>query len=135
MTKKELTDLIYKINGCAINVHRFLGPGLLESTYQKCLIVELKQKKFDVKSEVSIPIVYNGVNVDAHLRCDLIINNILVVELKSVEKILPIHKAQILTYMKLLGLPIGLIINFNVNNIFYEGQKTFVNELYRALED
>ena len=131
LTKTYLTDLIYKVNGAAIEIHKALGPGLLESVYHKCMVHELKGVRF--KSELSIPVNYKGLNIDVDLRCDLLIENSLIVEFKSVEKVLPIHIAQLMTYMKLLKLPIGLMINFNCTHIFTEGQKTYVNELYEEL--
>lgn len=135
MTKTYLKDLIYQVNGCAIEVHKHLGPGLLESVYHSCLKKELTIWVFDFQTELIIPINYKGLEVEAGLRCDLFVEKTLVVELKSVEKVLPIHEAQLLTYMKLLEVPVGLIINFNVTHIFKEGQKTYVNELYRYLEE
>jgi GxxExxY protein len=135
MTKTYLKDLIYQVNGCAIEVHKHLGPGLLESVYHSCLKKELTIRGFNFQTELIIPVNYKGLEVDAGLRCDLLVEKILVVELKAIEKVLPIHEAQLLTYMKLLEVPIGLIINFNVNHIFKEGQKSYVNELYRYLED
>ena len=135
INKAYLKDLVYKVNGAAIEVHKNLGPGLLESVYHKCLKKELELRGVNYVSELKIPIQYKGLDIDADLRLDLLVEDILVVELKAVECLLPIHEAQILTYMKLLDKPEGLLINFNVSNIFYEGQRTFVNELYRALED
>ena len=135
MTKTYLKDLIYQVNGCAIEVHKHLGPGLLESVYHCCLKKELTLRGFDFQTELTIPINYKGLEVEAGLRCDLFLEKSLVVELKAVEKVLPIHEAQLLTYMKLLEAPIGLIINFNVTHIFKEGQKSYVNELYRYLEE
>lgn len=134
-SKTYLKDLVYNVNGCAIEVHKSLGPGLLESVYHKCLIKELSIRGFKFKSEMIIPINYKGIVIDADIKCDLFVEDILVVELKAVDKILPIHEAQILTYMKLLKSPLGLMINFNVTNIYNQGQKTFVNELYKNLED
>lgn len=135
MTKTYLKELIYQINGCAIEVHKHLGPGLLESVYHNCLKKELTIRGIDFETELIIPVNYKGLEVEAGLRCDLFVENSLVIELKSVEKVLPIHEAQLLTYMKLLEIPMGLIINFNVTNIFKEGQKSYVNELYRYLEE
>ncbi|MDD5151050.1 MAG: GxxExxY protein [Flavobacterium sp.] len=135
MTKTYLKDLIYQVNGCAIEVHKHLGPGLLESVYHSCLKKELTIRGFDFQTELIIPVNYKGLEVEAGLKCDLFIEKSLVVELKAVEKVLPIHEAQLLTYMKLLEVPIGLIINFNVKHIFKEGQKTYVNELYRYLDE
>ena len=135
LTKTYLKDLVYHVNGAAIEVHKNLDPGLLESIYHKCLEKELSIKDFKFKTELIIPINYKGLEIDANLRCDLFVENCLLVELKSVEKILPIHEAQLLTYMKLLKIPMGLMINFNVTNIYKEGQKTYINEIYRVLEE
>lgn len=135
LTKSYLKDLIYKVNGAAIEVHKALGPGLLESVYHKCLKHELNVRGIEFQSELVIPINYKGLQLDAELRLDLLIEEILPVELKATEGINPIHEAQILTYMKLLELPEGLLINFNVTNLYKEGQKTFVNKLYRNLPE
>ena len=135
MTKTYLKDLIYQVNGSAIEVHKYLGPGLLESVYHTCLKKELTIRGFEFQTELIIPVSYKGLELETGLRCDLLVEKSLVVELKAIEKVLPIHEAQILTYMKLLEIPIGLILNFNVTHIFKEGQKTYVNERYRYLED
>jgi GxxExxY protein len=135
MTKTYLKDLIYQVNGCAIEVHKYLGPGLLESVYHTCLKKELTIRGFEFQTELTIPVNYKGLELETDLRCDLLVEKSLVVELKAVEKVLPIHEAQILTYMKLLQVPIGLLLNFNVTHVFKEGQKTYVNERYRYLED
>ena len=135
MTKTYLKDLIYQVNGSAIEVHKYLGPGLLESVYHTCLKKELTSRGFEFQTELIIPVNYKGLELETGLRCDLLVEKSLVVELKAIEKVLPIHEAQILTYMKLLEIPIGLILNFNVTHIFKEGQKTYVNERYRYLED
>jgi GxxExxY protein len=135
ITKTYLKDLIYQVNGAAIEVHKNLGPGLLESIYHRCLEKELSIRDFNFNTEYIIPINYKGLQIDANLRCDLYIEKCLVVELKSVEKVLPIHEAQLLTYMKLMEVPMGLIINFNVTNIYKEGQKTCVNDIFRTLKE
>lgn len=134
-TKQDLKDLVYKVNGAAIEVHKHLGPGLLESVYHKCLIRELELKEIKFQTELSIPIEYKGIEVNAELRCDLIIENKLVVELKSVSEMKPIFEAQILSYINLLNVPMGLLINFNVTNIYKEGQKTYINKLYNQIWD
>ncbi len=134
VTKEYINDLIYKVNGAAIEVHKAIGPGLLESVYHKCMVKELEMRGIKFVSEMSVNVEYKGLDIDTQLRCDLFIENILPVELKAVEYVLPVHKAQILTYMKLLKRPKGLLINFNVSNIYKEGQQTFVNELYRELK-
>ena len=135
LTKSYLKDLVYKVNGAAIEVHKELGPGLLESVYHKCLKHELFNRGIRFQSELIVPVNFKGLMLDAELRCDLFIENILPVELKAVEYILPVHEAQIITYMKLLEAPEGLLINFNVSHLFKEGQKTYVNELYRNLPE
>ena len=135
MTKTYLKDLIYQVNGCAIEVHKHLGPGLLESVYHTCLKKELTIRGLEFQTELTIPVYYKGLELETGLRCDLLVEKSLVVELKAVEKVLPKHEAQILTYMNLLEIPIGLIINFNVTHIFKEGQKTYVNERYRYLDE
>lgn len=133
ITQKYLDDLTYKIIGCAIEVHKHLGPGLLESIYEKCLIHELGLTGLQNQSQQKIAVAYKGVYMDADLRYDILVENLIVVELKITEDIYPIHEAVILTYMKMLQKPKGIIINFNSTNIFKEGQQTFVNELYSAL--
>ena len=134
-SKKYLDDLTYEVVGSAIEVHKVLGPGLLERAYHQCLTHELTLRRIPFKTEAIIPIEYKDIEFETSLRCDLFIDDIFVVELKSVESVLPIHEAQILTYMKLLKAPKGMILNFNVLNIFKEGQKTFVNEIYRNLPE
>ncbi|MBX2967282.1 MAG: GxxExxY protein [Cyclobacteriaceae bacterium] len=135
MTKKYLDELTYQIIGAAIEVHKALGPGLLESVYHKCLKQEFFSRELSYHSEFLVNVYYKGVDVDAELRCDFLVVNAIVVELKSVEALAPIHEAQLLTYMKLLEKPKGILINFNCTNIFKEGQRTFVNEYYRDLPD
>ena len=135
MTKQYINDLTYKIIGASIEVHKALGAGLLESVYHKCMVKELAIRGINVQSEVTIPIEYKGLEFESEIRCDLFVEKSLVVELKAIDKILPIHEAQLLTYMKLLEVPMGLLINFNVTNIFKEGQKSYLNERYRYLEE
>ena len=133
VTKQYLDELSYKIIGCAIEVHKHLGPGLLQSVYQKCFNYELFTKGLNFTNYVLTPINYKKVILDADLRLDVLVEDVIIVELKSMEGLLPIHEAQLLTYMKLLGKPKGILINFNCTNIFKEGQKTLVNEFYAAL--
>ena len=130
LTQKVLDDLTYKIIGCAIEVHKQLGPGLLESVYEKCLILELNSKGYLTESQCRIPIEYKGETLEAELRYDILVEDLVIVEVKSMEGILPIHEAVLLTYMRMLEKPKGIIINFHCNNIFKEGQKTMVNNLY-----
>lgn len=135
INRSTLKELVYQVNGAAIEVHKSIGAGLLENVYHQCLKKELELRKINFSSELEIPLNYKGYELESKLRCDLFIENSLVVELKSVTEINPIFEAQLLTYMNLLKAPIGLLINFNVKNIYYEGQKTMVNEYYRMLED
>lgn len=117
MTQKSINELAYKVVGCAIEVHKIMGPGLLESVYQKCMIKELSLNDIAAKQEYRIPLIYKGEYLDSELIIDILVNDCLVVELKSVEKTLPVHKAQLLTYLKLTERPKGLLINFNTENI------------------
>ena len=100
--------------GAAIEVHRHLGPGLLESAYETCLAHELRGRKLNVETQIALPVVYKGLRLDAGYRLDLLVEQTLVVELKSVEELQPIHLAQVLTYLKQSNLTLGLLINFNV---------------------
>lgn len=102
------------IIGAAIKVHRALGPGLLESAYQVCLAFEMRRSGLTVATDVALPLVYEGVRLDCGYRLDAIVDGLVVVEIKSVSQLVPIHDAQLLTYLKLTGLPAGLLINFNV---------------------
>lgn len=111
LLEKELTD---KIIGVAIEVHRALGPGLLESAYQVCMEHESKLQKMLFEHQVEIPLNYKGIDLDAGYKIDLIYNKRVIVELKAVERIIPVYEAQLLTYMKLTGIRVGLLINFNV---------------------
>ncbi len=117
ITQKYIHELSYKIIGCAIEVHKNLGPGLLESVYEQCFIFELKKIGLDVKSQIIIPLQYKGFNLGGSLKLDLVINEIIVVGNKAVEEIIPLHRAQLLSYLKLTGKPKGLLINFNCSNI------------------
>nr|WP_294899115.1 GxxExxY protein [uncultured Pedobacter sp.] len=133
VTKKYLDDLTYEIIGGAIEVHKFMGSGLLESVYHQCLKEELLYRKINFLTEMKVPVVYKGKMLNVDFRCDLLVERTIVVELKSVQEIVPIHEAQLLTYMKLLQCPKGILLNFNCSNIFKEGQKTFVNEYFSVL--
>lgn len=121
----EFDELSGKIIGFAIEVHKNLGPGLLESAYEKCLSYELTAEGIRHETQKELPIDYKGMRIDSGYRIDLIVENSIIVELKSVDKILPIYEAQLLTYMKLAGVKIGLLINFNVTKL-KEGIKRFV---------
>ncbi|PWK19177.1 GxxExxY protein [Xanthomarina spongicola] len=118
--------LTEKIIGAAINVHRVLGPGLLESAYQECLLFELQSVGLSVTKEIALPIVYKDIKLDHGYRIDLLVENKVVIELKTVEAFTDVHTAQILTYMKLGNYPIGLLINFHTK-LLKNGIKRFVN--------
>ena len=109
----EFDQLSNRVIGCALEVHRSLGPGLLESTYEQCLAYELQHADINFKLQAPLPVGYKGMRLDCGFRVDVLIDNKLIIELKSVEKVLNIHKAQLLTYMKLAGVKTGLLINFN----------------------
>lgn len=135
ITKKHLDNLTYKVIGASIEVHKELGAGLLESAYHKCLKHELTLRNINFQSEIIVLINFKGLNFETELRLDLFVEGCLAVELKSVSEILPIHNAQLLTYMKLLKAPKGILINFNCVNLYKQGQKTLVNEIFRHLPE
>ena len=132
-TKKYLDELTYKVIGCAIEVHKQIGPGLIESIYEKCLCKELGLRGLKFQKQLWIPLEYKGLQIATELRLDLLVEDILCVELKSMEGFLPIHEAILLTYMRMLQKPKGILINFNCTNIFKDGQKTLVNDLFALL--
>ena len=134
ITKKYLDDLTCEIIGGAIEVHKLMGRGLLESVYHQCLKEELSHRKINFQTEMKIPVDYKGKTLDIDFRCDLFIENSIVVELKAVNEMNAVYEAQLLAYMKLLKCPKGILINFNCSNIFNEGQKTFVNEYFSKLK-
>jgi len=121
----EFDALSNRVIGCAIEVHRYLGPGLLESVYAQCLAYELAVNGIEFEMEKPLPVEFKGVKLDWGNRIDLLIENELIIELKAVKEILGIHKVQLLTYMKLARIPIGLLINFNVERL-KDGLKRFV---------
>jgi GxxExxY protein len=123
----DINQLSSKIIGAAIEVHKALGPGLLESAYQKCLSHELRLRGMSFTDEKPLPLVYKGEKLDCGYRLDLVVENAIILELKSCEKIEPIHKAQLLTYLKLSGLRLGLVFNFNVP-VMRDGIKRIVNK-------
>lgn len=132
MTKTEITQLRYDIVGCAITVHKVLGPGLLESVYEKCLREELKFNGFEVLGQKKVKLEYRDIQIETELRLDIIVNDTIIVEIKSIEKLLPVHEAQLLTYMSLLKKPQGLLINFYTDNIT-KTVKPLVNEYFKNL--
>lgn len=133
MTQKYLDDLTYEIIGAAIEVHKIMGRGLLESAYHFCLKEELSLRNINFESELKVPLVYKEKTLEADFRCDLYIENAIVIELKATNEIHPIFEAQLINYMKLLKAPKGILLNFNCFNIFKDGQKTFVNEYFKEL--
>jgi GxxExxY protein len=114
---KETNRITEAILGAAIEVHRALGPGLLESAYQACLTFELRERGFDVVEEQPLPVVYKGVRLECGYRLDQVVNDTVVVELKSVDHLEPIHEAQLISYLKLSRRRVGLLINFNVTQL------------------
>jgi GxxExxY protein len=133
LTKGYLDKVSYSIIGAAIEVHKALGPGLLESAYHKCLAHELGLRGHSFVSGMLAPFIYKGVRLESHLRCDFFVEACIVVEIKSAEGLMPVHESQLLTYMRLLNAPKGILLNFNCFNLFNGGQKTMVNSLYKNL--
>jgi len=117
VTQKSINNLAFEIIGCAIEVHRQLGPGLLESVYEVCLIDELQVHELEVKSQVTVPVMYKNKDLGGYLKIDLLVEDLIIVELKAVEIMIPLYQAQLLSYLKLTGKPKGLLINFNSENI------------------
>lgn len=122
---EELNKISYDIIGCAYKVHSKLGPGLLESTYKVCLAYELEKMKYEVQVEKALPVIYDEIKLEAGYRIDLLVNKKVIVELKSVEALNDVHTAQILTYLKLADVKLGLLINFNVKDL-KKGIKRYV---------
>jgi GxxExxY protein len=123
----RLDQISRRIIGAAIEVHRHLGPGLLESAYQSCLVFELRQQGFRVDEQKPLPVTYREVRLDCGYRLDLVVEDEIIVEVKAIEKLLPIHDAQILSYLRLSNKKIGLLMNFHVP-VLKDGLKRIVNE-------
>lgn len=121
----ELNEITQKIIGCAIEVHRNLGPGLLESAYEECLAYELIKTGLHIKRQQPTPVVYKEIKLDYGYRIDILVENSVIIELKVVDAINPVHEAQILTYMKFANKPLGLMINFNVT-VLKNGIKRYI---------
>jgi GxxExxY protein len=134
MTKKEVTQLSYEITGLAIKVHKIVGPGLLESIYERCLKYELEKNGYTVSQQFVLSVMYDDLAMDLDLRPDLFVNSCVVIEIKAVSSVLPVHLAQLQTYMKLLGAPQGLLINFFTENIT-KSIVPIVNEYFKILPD
>lgn len=126
LSMDELNKITEGIIGAAIEVHRTLGPGLLESAYVACLVYELMQRGFKVLQQVPLPLVYKDVRLDCGYRLDLLVNDAVIIEVESVESLEPIHEAQLLSYLRLADCKVGLLINFNVK-LLKHGIKRFVN--------
>jgi GxxExxY protein len=120
----RITETIIR---CAIEVHRALGPGLLESAYEECTCHELFRHDLGIRRQVPLPVVYKGVKLDCGYRMDLVVENLVVVEFKTVEKLLPVHDAQLLSYLKLSGMSLGLLINFHVP-VLKDGLRRIVSQ-------
>ncbi|MGB4847645.1 MAG: GxxExxY protein [Saprospiraceae bacterium] len=135
ITKKYINDLSYKILGCAIEVHKYLGPGLLESVYEKCFLKEPELQGLKYRNQICTHLDYKGLKLDTDLRLDVLVEDIISVELKAQEGLVPIHDAIILSYMHMLDSPKGILINFRCINIMSSGQKTFVNRHFATLPD
>ena len=123
LTHKYLDQLTYKVIGCAIEVHKQLGPGLIESVYEKCFLRELALQGIQYRNQLRVSLNYKGLLLDADLRIDVMAEDILLIELKAVDGLLPIHEAILLTYMRMLEKPKGVLINFNCTNIYKNDQK------------
>jgi len=117
ITQKYINEISYKIIGCAIEVHKYLGPGLLESVYERCFINEMSMSGLIVKSQIYVPVKYKGIDLGGSLKLDLLVNDLIIVEEKAVEQMIPLYNAQLLTYLKHTEKPKGLLINFNCENI------------------
>jgi GxxExxY protein len=117
LAESELEDLKERVIGCAIEVHRSLGPGLTESIYRDSLLIELIDNNFDVVRELCVPVEYKGRRVGGTFKIDLLVSGMLVVEVKSVDLLHPVHQAQVITYLKLTGYPAGLLMNFNATTL------------------
>mgnify|MGYP000201888188 CR=1 FL=1 len=125
LTHPEWTESIL---GAALEVHQILGPGLLESSYQACLARELTLRGIPFAREVPVPLAYQGTRLDCSYRLDFVVQKRVVIEVKAVERVEPIHEAQLLTYLRLTGLPVGLILNFNVSWVLLDGVTRLVND-------
>ncbi len=132
ITQKYINEIAFKIIGCAIEVHRHLGPGLLESIYESCFIEEMTHAGLSVQSQVNLPIHYKGKDLGRTLKLDILVNDLIIVEEKSVEIMIPLYKAQLLSYLKLTKKPKGLLINFNCENI-KGGMASLVTEEFSKL--
>ena len=125
-SRDKLNEISGKIIDCSIRVHTELGPGMLEGAYQTCLMHELIEAGFDVQSQLKLPIVYRGIELDAGYRIDLLVQGSVIIELKAIDRLLPVHEAQLLSYLRMSDLRLGLLINFNVKRLV-DGVRRVVN--------
>ena len=133
ISKKYINELTYKIIGACIEVHKIVGPGLYEDVYHKCLEREFDILGIKYKSELHIPLIYKDLEIDCIVKCDFLIEDLIVLEIKSVSELHPIHKAQTMNYMNLLKVPKSILVNFNVYNIYNDGTETFVSKNFQNL--
>jgi len=133
MSQKIINELAYKIVGACIEVHKLAGPGLYEEVYHQCLVEEFKMLGLNFKSELEIPFLYKGKSINCKLKCDFFIEDLIVLEIKSVSDLHNIHRAQTMNYMNLLKANRSILINFNVNNIYHEGHETFASKSFQNL--
>jgi GxxExxY protein len=134
LIKTPFDGITHQILSAAIEVHRVLGPGLLESAYMPCLLFELHARRLRHVTQRAIPLVYKGIPLEGHYRADLIVEDVVVVEVKSIAAVLPVHEAQTLTYMKLTQCPIGLVINFNEKRLMDGVRRLLRKDLIAAAE-
>ena len=133
ITQRKINDLAYKIVGACIEVHKIAGPGLYEDVYHKCLEKEFRILGLNFRSELEIPFSYKGENINCKLKCDFLIENFIVLEIKAVSEFHNIHRAQTMNYMNLLKAHRSILINFNVNNIYHEGYEAFASKSFQSL--
>jgi len=134
VTQGHINNIAYKVVGSAIEVHKHLGPGMLESIYHPCFLEELASRKLEVRSQVRVPVAYKGKDLGAYLVLDILVEDLIVVELKAVDVLTPLHKAQLLSYLRLTGKPKGLLINFNCENIS-KNLVPFVTDLFNRFPE
>lgn len=135
ITKKFINDLTYEVNAAVIEVHKTLGPGLIEAVYHKCLAHELKLRKIEFVSEATLPFSYKDLDLTTDFRCDLLVEECIMLELKAVQEVIPYFKAKLIGHMKMAEVPKGLLINFNVANIMKEGLWVCKNDFYDELQE
>jgi GxxExxY protein len=135
ISKELINDLSYQVIGAAIEVHKILGPGLLEVNYEKALLHELSLRGLKTKTQQMVQVPYKDIILDCDLRYDVLVEDLILVENKAVKEMHPIFVSTLLSYMKHLQVPKGILINYHVNHLFKEGQKTYVNEFFANLPD